>query len=142
MAVKTYDPERVVVTFGSLTIKGFGPDTFVKATRLEDTFTTQTGCGGDVARSRNQNKTGEVELTLMATSDSNNALSAVAKLDEDSGTGIGPFMVKDLNSLTLCSGENAWVKKWPDMERAKESGVATWILSVEKLNMTIGGATV
>lgn len=142
MGVKTYDPERVVLTFGSITVKGFGPDTFVKAARTEATFTTQVGCGGDVARTRNQNKTGTVEITLMATSQSNDQLTAVALLDEQNGSGIGAFQVKDLNSLTLCSGENAWIEKWPDMERAKETGVATWVLAIEKLNMAIGGATV
>ena len=142
MATATYDPLRVVVTFGSITVTGYGPDTFVKVARNEATFTTQVGSGGDVTRTRNQNKTGTITLTLQATSPSNDQLTAVAKLDEDSGTGIGPAQVKDLNSNTLCSGQNAWIEKWPDVERAKESGVCEWVIAVDKLNMNVGGGTV
>ena len=137
----TYDPLRVVVTFGGITITGFGPDTFVKVSRDEDAFTKQVGAGGDVTRTRNQNRSGSVEITLQATSPSNDELTAIAKADEVGGIGIAPFQVKDLNSTTLCGAQNAWVKKMPDMERAKETGVAVWVLDCDKINMNIGGAT-
>lgn len=140
MALATYDPLRVSVTFGGEDLTGFGPDTIIKVSRNEDGWSMQVGAGGDVARTRNQNRSGSAEITLMATSPSNDDLTAIAKSDETAGNGIGPFQVKDLNSKTLCSAQNAWVKKFPDMERAKETGVCVWVLDLDRVNMNIGGA--
>lgn len=137
--VQTYDPLRNVITCGSLTISGYGPDSFIKITRSSPIFTTQVGAGGDVARSRSQDKTATIEITIMQTSPSNDQLSALAKADEIDGSGIFPFQMKDLNSTTVCSAQSAWVESWPDMERAKETGVCVWKLAAAKMNTFIGG---
>lgn len=139
MAASTYDPELVVITFGSITATMFGPDTFCKVSRDEDTFTKQVGSDGKVVRSRNRNRSGTIEITLQALSPTNDLLSAMHKLDEESGTGVAPFQVKDLNTTTLCSAQNAWVKKPPDMERAKETGVCVWVLDADVINFFVGG---
>lgn len=140
--VPTYDPERVVVSLGSLNITGFGPDTMIKVTPSGDLYTVQEGASGDVARSRNASSTAEIEITLMATSQSNDLLSTIANNDRYFGTGIAPLQIKDLNSNSLLSAKSAWIKKWPDWERAKETGVHTWVLTMTKVNWRVGGGIV
>lgn len=142
MTVKTYNPKGVVVTAFGKTIEGFVDGTFVKVARATESFTKQVGVGGEVTRSYSNDKSGEVTLTLMQTSDSNDILSAAAAADEASpgtGAGIGTFQLKDLNGRTLAHGDECWVRKPADVENAKESGQREWVLDVARLEMTVGG---
>lgn len=139
----TYDPSRVIIAVGSVIVTGFGPDGFIKVARNEDGVMLQMGAGGDGAITINQNKSGTIDLTLMQTSPSNLLLSAILRLMEGAGKGVVPFQVKDvLDKGTLCSAQSCWVKKWPDMERAKELGVVTWPLESNQIEFFIGGVPV
>lgn len=142
MSVKTYDPGKVVVTAFGRTIQGFADGTFVKVSRATENFTKQVGINGEVTRSYSRDKSGEITLTLMQTSDSNDILSAAAAADEASpgtGAGIGTFQLKDLNGRTLLHADEVWVRKPADVENAKESGQREWVLDAAKLDMTVGG---
>lgn len=139
MATKTYDPAKVLVSFAGQVITGFAPDTFISAERNEDGFTLVVGAGGEATRSRSRNKSGTVTLTLMASSQSNDILSAVALADELSGTGVSPLFVKEFNGTTLVMAQNAWIKKLPTMERAKEAGTVEWVFECEAVDLLLGG---
>ena len=136
---KTYDPALVNISFSGLPLTGLAPDTFLKVSRSEDGFMPIVGAGGEVARAQSRNHLGEVELTLMATSQANDLLSAIANADELSGLGVGALFIKELNGTTLCMSESAWVKKLPDMERGKEITTVTWVFTCAELKMFIGG---
>jgi len=139
MPSQTYDPQKVVLSVVGNAIVGFAAGTFVKCSRDEDAFTKTVGAGGDVARTRNANRSGSIEITLLASSPSNDVLSALAAKDELSGTGVGPAMIKDGSGTALASAQNCWVKKLPDFERAKELGETVWLIDCDVLSMTIGG---
>lgn len=139
---KTYDPGKLVVSFRGRLISGFGDGSMIKITRDEDAYTKIVGGDGEVARVRSRNKSGSVELTLMQTSASNDDLSSAAALDELSGTGIGPLMVKDLLGTTVAAGANAWIRKLPDAEYNKDGADRVWIIDVEQLDLFVGGQVV
>src|SRR3990172_6159999 len=114
MALKKYDPKNVVVIVGAIIINsGFAPDTFVEVERDEDAFTKSVGADGEVTRTRNRNKTGQIRITLQQSSETNALLSALALIDESTGDGVVPCAVKDLGGLTLHAAELGWVKKVP-----------------------------
>src|SRR4051812_46637986 len=119
---KTYDPKRNVLAFLGLNITGYAEGTFIKVARGADTFTKHVGSDGEVARTRSRDKSGSITITLMGSSLSNDDLSVAAALDELRGDGVGPILLKDLQGSSIAGGPNAWVRKVPDLERAKELG--------------------
>lgn len=141
MTIATYDPAKHAVSVAGFLIGGFGPDTFIVAERAEDTFSTQVGASGEVARTRNRNASGTITITLLASSLSNNVLSNLAQADELSGSGVGPFQALDINGMTVARAPNCWVQKLPNMERAKDLGVVEWVLGCDNLQMFLGGLT-
>ncbi len=141
MPFATYDPAKVTLSMGGNNIVGFAPGTFVKCARNEDAYTLSVGADGLGARTRNANRSGTIEITLKADSPSNDLLSAQAALDELSGEGVGAALVKDGTGTTVASAENAWIKKLPDIERAKELGEVTWTFETDLLQLTVGGTT-
>lgn len=140
MAVtRTYDPGEHLCSFLGVPITAFGPDTFIEAARNEDGFSIQVGAGGEVARSRNRNRSGRVTFTLLATSPENDLLANLALVDEATGEGIGPLFIKDRLGTTLLHAQNAWIVKLPDVSRGKEAGTVAWMIDCDRLEMFVGG---
>ena len=139
MAVRTYDPGEHACSFAGIQLTAFGPDTFITAERDEDAFAKHVGAGGEVARTRNRNRSGRVTVTLLASSPENDLLSAVALLDEQSAEGVGAVFIKDLVGTTMVHAPDAWLVKLPATERAKELGVVEWAIDCAELEIFIGG---
>lgn len=137
--MKTYDPGKVTTSFLSNTLGGFADGTMVVVKRRSDAFTLTIGSSGEGCRNRSQDKSGEIEITLLASSASNDVLNAAADSDEKDGTGVGAFQIKDLNGTSICHATNAWIKKKPDMEFAKEVSNRVWVLETDEIEMTEGG---
>ena len=139
---RNYDPGRIVMVWNGIQIQGYGPDTFVKASRNEDNFTEQVGANGDVVHVRNRNRTGKVTFTLQDASPSNDPLSAAAIADELSGLNYGALMIKDLNGTTLVQAANARIQKYADLEYAADAGTNDWVIMCAELEMFLGGEIV
>ena len=134
--MKSYDPTQQSVVFDNIPIDGFGPDTFIKVSRDEDTWSYQPSNSGGGARSRNPNKGGKFEFTLLASSPANAALSAIARKDELTGQGVGNAYVKDRTTANAyCKAQNAWIIKPPDYERQKELGAITWTIQSDSVDI-------
>lgn len=139
---KNYDPARVVVTFRGILIRGYAEGTFVSVSRETDTFSKSVGAQGDVTRVRSRNRSGRAAITLQQASPTNDELSAVALLDEETGLGYGPLLVKDLNGTTLASAEIAWLVKPADTGFADSAESREWAIDCEKVTMVVGGSLV
>lgn len=138
----TYDPTRVLVSFKGVPLDGFAAGTFIKVARNEDGWTFQPSNSGGGARSRNPNKSGTIEITLHTASPANGYLSTFAVADELTAEGVGEFMVKDMSTNgAICNAQNAWIKKFPDWERAKETGEVTWVIESDDINVLHDGLT-
>jgi hypothetical protein len=135
----SHDPGNVTVTFLGAVLHGFAPGTYIKASRDEDAFTKQIGADGEVARIRNRNRGGSVELTLQQTSTANDVLSAQTLLDQAGTGGYGPLLIKDPSGTTLLSAPVAWIKKVADVELAKDLTTRTWVFDVAAFDMFVGG---
>lgn len=134
--MRTYDPTEVTVSYNGLTIDGYAAGTFVKAMRNGDGWTLQMGNSGSGARSRNPDKSGRLEFTLLTSSPANASLMAFAIADELSGSGVGECQVKDRGTLLgKVAAQNAWIVKIPDWERAKEVGEVTWTIETDNLQV-------
>ena len=139
MAVALYSADQVNIVWGPIKFDGFGPDTFVKVERNEDSFTPKVGADGEVARTRNLNRTGKVTVTLMQTSSTNPLLQAAIIADEATANGVAifPLMVKDNSGNALWSAKEAWLTRPASTEGAREVGTREWVLECAQLNSPI-----
>ena len=139
MSVKSYNAAEVSIIFAGIPLEGFADGTFVTAARNNDSFALTVGSDGEGARSKSNDKSGIVTLTLMQSSLSNDLLSAQALLDELSGDGIAPLLIKDLSGTTLVAAETAWIRKPSDVEFSKEITTREWIIETNALDIFVGG---
>ncbi len=72
-----YSPKDVVCSWNGIAIEGFAPDSFLRLQRTSPLVTPVVGAGGQVALTRNADKTGTIEIELIQTSLSNQMLSAI-----------------------------------------------------------------
>lgn len=138
MTVKTYDPKEISVIIGTRPISGYDAGSFVKVRRNADAFTLKVGADGKGVRSKSNDRSGEVEITLLQSSDDNEFLSNLAIADELSNGGIVPALIKDNLGSSLYAAEQIWVKKHADVDNAVEAGPRTWILQTDDLAMFTG----
>lgn len=139
---KNLDPGQVVATFKGVNIVGFNDGSFIEVERSEDAFSMHVGATGDVTRVRNRNRTGAVTFTLIQASPTNDLLSAIALDDELNGTGYGPLIIKDLLGGTMYRATEAWIRKYPKGDHAKDATSRQWVIDCSELKMNIGGSVV
>lgn len=143
MAGKThvYDAASVVVVFAGIPIQGLSEDSVVEIAYNEDAFTLQMGVDGDGTRSKTNNRSAQVTMSLMQSSLTNDLLNAVHQIDLNTpnGLGIGPLLIKDLNGRSLHAAEKAWIMKSPDAAFGKEAGPREWVIETANLISTYGG---
>jgi hypothetical protein len=139
MTVATYQPNFVTVAFQGVPITGFAPGTFVSAVRNNDSYNLTIGSGGDGTRAKSGDKSGRITITLLGSSASNATLSAIAKLDETAGTGVGALLVKDLSGADVVTAGTAWITKPADQEKSNEETNREWIFETDNLEILSGG---
>jgi len=141
MALYTYDPKLVAVILGGVPLSGFADGTFVSVEQNEDSFSLQVGTDGDGCRSKSNNQSARVTLTLQQSSASNDILSALHNTDilSPSGDGITPLIVKDNTGRSLHSAENAWIVKPPTSAFGREPENREWVFETEAMLHTVGG---
>ena len=143
MAFNVYDPASVTITLGGHSVTGFADGSFVSVSQTENSFEVQVGSDGETVRSRSNNRSGTVTITLVHTSASNDFLRSLHSLDiaarsrevgiNSEGAGIRSFQIKDLNGNTLISANSTWISKYPDVEFDRESTSREWELTTDKL---------
>lgn len=134
-----YSPKDVVCSWNGIAIEGFAPDSFLRLQRTSPLVTPVVGAGGQVALTRNADKTGTIEIELMQTSLSNQMLSAIQakqdnmELEEDISSN---FVIYDPSGSVLATGVNAWLQELPQIELGRDQNSKTWIFGCEKLDYT------
>jgi hypothetical protein len=142
--MRTYSPRKVIVTWttptnGGHVISGYGPDTFIKTSRDEDSFTKDVGADGEVARVASANRGGSLELTLQQVSESNDVLSYDITRDELGQDNTGTIQVADASGRTVVLAAEAWIRKPTDAEFSATKGTRTWTFDTGNLEEFSGG---
>lgn len=139
--VRTYSPGAIVITVGGVAMGGFADGTFVSISRDEQSFTKVTGADGTVSRSKSNNRSGAVTLTLQQTSPSNEVLSSLLAQDELDGTsGVVPVLIKDTSGETRFFSGTGWVRGLPDnIEFAKEISNREWVIEMADMEFNLTG---
>jgi len=123
--VTTYDPNDIIISVDGTVMNGFADGTFISITQNNPLWAITSGAGGESARSKSNDHSASIDLTLMQSSASNQVLHAYYRLDLMFNTGKFVFIVRDNSGSTIMTC-NAWVKQTPNIEYAKEIGDYTW----------------
>ena len=146
MTLKTYSADEVAVIFGGLDLNsGAGPDEFLSIEYDEDDFSLQIGVDGEGARSKTNNRSATITVTLMQTSNINAALSAANSADRNTPGGIvHPLLITLLTSLVAGATTDkfvavtAWIQKSPTRAYGRETGTREWVIRTDKLSAVDG----
>lgn len=125
-----YDPSRVIASFGTIPLLGFMDGTMIEVERSEDGWGYKAGGQGDGVRVKNLNRSAELTINLLKSSPANAMLSAMAALDERTNAGKAPFLIKDLNGLTVAEAPVAWIKKMPKLDFGDDETGVTWVFTL------------
>lgn len=140
MAVKTYDPKKVIITFGTHTISGYADGTFISITPATDRFSKNVGADGEVTRTQSNDNTDEVVITVKQTSSSNDYLSQVAFNDRFLGTGKLPLSIVDIGGTTIANYTEAWIRTEAAIENSNEASDRVWTLDTgQPTTKNVGG---
>ena len=141
MAVKNYDAKDVTIIWNGIIVEGYADGTFVSVARDNPSFNKIVGSDGEGARAQSNDRSGTITLTLMQTSITNDLFSSAIAVDEQTGDGVGPFLMKDQNGTTLCEAQTAWLQKPADQTFAREIETREWIIETTDLVIFGGGAS-
>ena len=139
MATRNYDPKKVYPSFNGLQLSGFAGDEFVSIEHNADRFSMDVGGHGDVTRVKSHDNTAAATVRLQAGSPINAALAAFAAADKRDGSGKGVFQMKDGNGTTLVLGEDAWIRRIPNIARGTAGPIMEWVFDIADLDVLIGG---
>jgi len=139
---KNFDPGLVFFTFRGILVRGFASGSMITVARANDGFAMDVGSQGDVTRVRSRDKTGTITLRLQAASPTNDLLSALVLLDEQTGLGYGPASLTNLNETTIVESPWSWIQKWPDIEQASDASVREWVFGCAELSPFAGSAVI
>jgi hypothetical protein len=137
--MKTFSPADVVVNFHGFELSGYADGTFVSAKMDNDAFSDVAGADGEVARAASADERGEIVVTVLQTSASNDMLAAEHAKDTLGKTNTGPVFVKDLYGTTKIQGAEAWIKKVADVTLGKDLEAREWTIRVAHMRMNVGG---
>ena len=124
--VLTYDPKKVILTVGGVPVSGYTDGTFIQVEPNSATFTKSVGADGEVVRSKSNDNTHTITITLQQSSLSNDHLSILADADKKSNAGMVPVSIKDANGTSNMFWAQCWVETDPTWNYDKVHQERTW----------------
>jgi len=138
----TYDPTKLTVIVGGVIVSGFIDGDFITAKRDEDLYMKRVGADGHVARARNGNKSGSIEIKLLQSSPAVNELSALVALDNflfDGDILIPIQIVSPGDGAELVVSTQSWLKTPPEIVFGKEVGERSFLFDCADLKLSLAG---
>ena len=138
----TYDPTKFIVIIGGVIVSGFTDGDFVIAKRDEDLYFKRVGADGHVARARNGNKSGSIEVKLLQGSPAVNEIAALVALDNflfDGDILVPISLVSPGDGSEAVGSTQSWLKTAPEMGFGKEVGERSFVFDCADLKLSLGG---
>lgn len=125
---KTHDIRKWILVVAGIPVTGFGEGDAFSLEFDEDDWNLTVGADGEDARSYIPNRAGTLTITLMATSLSNDAMNAVRLLDETTGQGQVPVLIKNINGTESWAAAQAWVQRRSNVSVGRDVGTREWVI--------------
>ncbi len=143
--LRQYDPLQVTgswtTSIGTFDIVdgAINPGDFLAVERDNPTWSREFDRGGNAVRVKNNNKGGQVSVTLSASSPANAVLSAAQATDELTENVVGALVLKDLNGNTVVTAFGAFINQTPTPSFGAERGSRTWVWECSQIETFLGG---
>ena len=127
--VRVFTPDGHTMQFGPVIITGWAKGEYIRITPDDDLTMDETGSDGEVAITRKNTRSYNIEVILMQTSVANTELSVFLELTKSAPNmagAINPFMYKDLFGASVFECDKAWIMRDPDIIGANETKTRTW----------------
>ena len=142
-ATKAYNSDQLQLVIGAFAFNtGRAADEFVSVSYNSDFHTIQVGSDGEVTRSRVNDRSATITITLTQSSDGNDVLTGIwaTDLNTPGGTPV-PFLLRDSLGRTLLTAEQCWLKTAPSASYGSEAGTREWVFETGNLIAFYGGNT-
>lgn len=137
--MKTYNPKEVTVIINAHSVTGFAEGEFINYVREGDAFTHVTDLHGTTTRTKLNNNTGILTLTLSQASNSNDVLSTFYNIDKETATGTFAISFRDGRGTTLVSSLGAWVQTMTPITFGDTISTREWKIALSNAGDFAGG---
>lgn len=138
---KTYDPAEVTLTVGGAILSGFEPGTFITVVRNVNNYDWTVGPDGvEGIRTKRNDRSALLTLTLRQVSTSNFILSNLANRDETGNDGVVPVSLTETAApdTEYVTGKG-WIEKPADANFAETPQGRAWQIRLSTVPMVHGG---
>ena len=136
----TYDPKKVILMLNGVLITGFAEDTFVEIEYNSERYAVAVGADGAGIRSKRNDRSATVRITLTAGVLANNVLQGMMALDDAANAGAVLFKMTDKGTGRSYSSVSMWVNKDPEGTYGTTAAGQVWELSTDELLPLIASA--
>lgn len=137
--LKTYDSKQFGVLLDGFEITGLAEGDFLTITPNADLFALYVGADGEPARSKINNYSAKINLTLSQTSNGNDILSGFVAADRVANGGKFILTLIDKSGRSVFNALSCWVSRMPDISFGNEIGEREWVLETGQLEFFIAG---
>lgn len=123
--VATYSPSDVSLSFGGYSVVGWDNITI---SRTSPSFTTVKGIRGKHTRVPSGDTSATITLSIIQTSQSNDVLSEVHRLDIENGTGRLSITLKDGSGASVFSSDEAYIINYPETTYSGNLEMRNWTI--------------
>lgn len=136
----TYNSDDVDILVGGFyKVRGLSEGTYINIKKDLVTNTTVRSTDGIVARKKVVNSTFTIEVTTLQASPANNMFTRLWKLDNVTGMGKFPLMVRDASGTGYFFSPTVWIEDIPQLAYGTDNNDKTWILRADSGEINIGG---
>lgn len=139
---RVYSSKQVTISIAGIPITGgFADGEFLRLEREGEAFTDVVGTDGEVTRNETRDNRATATLILMKGAEGNLSLSQLHNADKLAvgGSGVGRFLVEDLNGVTRHDGPQCWIMSDPDVTYEREVTALEWPIRIANLTNEFGG---
>ena len=140
--VRTYDPKKYTVVWGgwSIPMSAFPEGTFIKVVRSEKKlFEKKRAVDGSIERNHKNVFDFTIDFEILQTDSANDILSAAVTLDQESGVGAPPIIIKDAGGTSVFTSGACWISQDADLEAATTLTPRKWQFETGPGVKNVGG---
>ena len=138
--VATYSPEDVIITLGGIyTVEGLAEGEFVSISKETRQFNSSVTADGRVSRTKVEDPTHLISITLASYSDSNLVFTSWAEADALVASAMLPLFIKDAMGSTMFYAPMCWIESTPATTFDIDVGTREWTIRAAGGVLVTGG---
>lgn len=136
----SYIPESVNCLIGGIIpVEGFVDGTFISVDKDEMPYSSIRMPDGTVARKKNTSQTYTITITLHNGAETNNLLTKMWQIDELTGRGKFPLLIKDQSGSDLLFSTESWIEGIPSLTKSNAIDSRVWVIKSAYALINVGG---